>query len=122
MKIYVGSRQEDGREVVTVDGQPLDPRFDLVMCSPSGFAWGYGGSGPAQLAIAILADCVGPAEAQRFYHEFKWQVIAVLEIDRPWSLTEDEVRAWVARAKHQRDRSAWIAAAEADRDDHPIED
>jgi hypothetical protein len=27
--------------------------------SPTGFGWGYGGSGPAQLALALLADSLG---------------------------------------------------------------
>lgn len=40
---------------VIVDGEPLDCRFDLLSASPSGFEWGYGGSGPAQLSIAMLA-------------------------------------------------------------------
>lgn len=40
---------------VTVEGKRLDPRFDLFRHSPDGFAWGYGGSGPAQLSIAIVA-------------------------------------------------------------------
>lgn len=33
----------------------LDPRFDIRKHSPDGFAWGYGGSGPAQLALALVA-------------------------------------------------------------------
>ena len=28
-------------------GHPLPPRLDLANKSPSGFEWGYGGSGPA---------------------------------------------------------------------------
>ena len=37
--------------------------------SPSGFEWGYLGSGPAQLALAILCDYLGePQLAVRFYH------------------------------------------------------
>ena len=34
---------------------PLHKRLDLANHSPTGFSWGYGGSGPAQLALAILA-------------------------------------------------------------------
>ena len=54
MKRYQGRRQRHAPEV-TVDGRPLDPRLDLCSHSPSGFEWGYGGSGPAQLALALLA-------------------------------------------------------------------
>ena len=57
--VYAGNR-DSGMPVgeacsVTVDDEPLDCRYDLFSASPSGFEWGYGGSGPAQLAIAILA-------------------------------------------------------------------
>ena len=36
--------------------RPLDPRFDLHKHSPDGFAWDKGDAGPAQLALALLAD------------------------------------------------------------------
>lgn len=40
---------------VRVDGgEPLDFRYGFLSASPPGFEWSYGGSGPAQLAIAIL--------------------------------------------------------------------
>src|SRR5712664_3316643 len=56
MAIYEGYREaQNGPGTVTVDGEPLDPRNDLFNHSPDGFQWGYGGSGPAQLALAILA-------------------------------------------------------------------
>ena len=51
MKRYAGRRQ--GYVVnVTVDGRRLNPRLDLWNHSPTGFEWGYSGSGPAQLALA----------------------------------------------------------------------
>lgn len=57
MRVYEGFRDEDGNVLVRVDGgEILDPRLDLMNHSPSGFEYGYGGSGPAQLALAILAD------------------------------------------------------------------
>jgi hypothetical protein len=55
MRTYLGIRTPDGC-VVTVDGKPLNPRLDLFNHSPTGFEWGYSGSGPAQLALAILVD------------------------------------------------------------------
>ena len=44
--------------VVTVDERPLNPEpsQELWNHSPDGFNWGYGGSGPAQLALALLLD------------------------------------------------------------------
>ena len=59
---------EDGRR------SPLPLRLDLDNHSPDGFAWGYGGSGPAQLALALLADALGDdAEALRLHMRFKWR-------------------------------------------------
>lgn len=45
--------------------------------SPDGFAWGYGGSGPAQLALAIMLE-LDPTNATQVYQDFKWQVLAQL--------------------------------------------
>jgi hypothetical protein len=90
MKRYEGIRE--GRAViVTVDGRRLNPRLDLWNHSPSGFEWGYGGSGPAQLALAILADHLQDDEqAFNFHHRFKWAVIAELP-GRGWRLTSLEI-------------------------------
>lgn len=63
-KSYRG-RRVDGETIVQVttchaDGtestQPLEARTDLGNRSPAGLEWGHGGSGPAQLALALLAD------------------------------------------------------------------
>lgn len=86
MKVYRGVRQRSGVDV-TVDGHPVDPRFDLSNHSPSGFEWGYSGSGPAQLALALLADHFGDDQpALELHQAFKFQVIASLLHDG-WVLT-----------------------------------
>ena len=68
-KVYDGARLDEGCEVYVrlADGRryPLDARRDIRNHSPDGFEWGYGGSGPAQLALAILADAVGPEDPPR---------------------------------------------------------
>ena len=90
MKRYEGHRTWRGVNV-TVNGHPLNPRLDLRNHSPTGFEWGYGGSGPAQLALAILADHLGNDEqALNFYQRFKWIVIAELP-KRGWTLTRAQV-------------------------------
>ena len=90
MKQYAGRRQGFAA-IVTVDGRPLNPRLDLWNHSPTGFEWGYGGSGPAQLALAILADHLGNDEqAFNFHHRFKWSVIAELP-RRSWTLTSQQI-------------------------------
>lgn len=90
MKIYRGTRIDE-KTVVTVDGRPLDLRLDLRNHSPTGFEWHYMGSGPAQLALAILADCLGDdAKALELHEDFKDQVVAGLPL-RAWQLHEEEV-------------------------------
>ena len=90
MKQYVGHR-EGYAAIVTVDGRRLNPRLDLWNHSPSGFEWGYGGSGPAQLALAILADHLGDdQEALNLYQRFKWAVIAELPRHQ-WTLTSRDI-------------------------------
>jgi len=90
VKRYEG-RREGYAVTVTVDGRRLNPRFDLWNHSPSGFEWGYVGSGPAQLALAILADHLGDdQEALNLYQRFKWAVIAELP-GRGWMLTSRDI-------------------------------
>ena len=91
MKTYVGGRSLAGAEV-TVDGKPLAPRFDLRRLSPTGFEWTYEGNGPAQLALALLADHLGDdARALRLYQPFMRAVVA--DLDNSWELTSAEIDA-----------------------------
>lgn len=54
-RLYAGHRSPTGDITVTVDDTPLDPHREVRDHGP-GLNWGYGGSGAAQLAIAILTD------------------------------------------------------------------
>lgn len=91
--VYIGQRNVDGTIMVTCDGEPLPPRNDLVNHSPDGFNWGYGGSGPAQLALAILANEYGDEKALSAYQAFKWAVIAQLPSAARWTFTSGDVGA-----------------------------
>lgn len=90
--VYVGAA--DGS--VTVNGIPLNPRYDFQNHSPAGFAWGYFGSGPAQLAFAILAEEFGPvwADTHSRYQAFKADVLAVLNPEVGFRLTSADLMAW----------------------------
>ncbi len=94
MKTYTGSRTENGCAVIVTDGDScrgLDPRFDLRNHSPTGFEWGYNGSGPAQLALALAADVLGDDEAAfDVYQRLKFRVVGRLA-DDDWTLTEAEL-------------------------------
>ena len=74
-RVYTIQRTPQG-VVCLVNGSPLPLRLDLWNHSPTGFEFGYGGSGPAQLALAILADCCGDELAVKYHQAFKWAVIA----------------------------------------------
>ena len=56
MRVYEGLVDEGSDPLVLVNGEKLPSRLDLANHSPDGLNWGYSGSGPAQLALAILAD------------------------------------------------------------------
>lgn len=60
---------------VWLDGELLDPKPSqkIINHSPDGFNWGYGGSGPAQLALAIILKLTGKSNG---YQNFKWNIIA----------------------------------------------
>ena len=82
---------------VFIGGGWLDPGESLAVKShsPAGFAWGYGGSGPSQLSLAILLRVTDRETATANYQAFKWDVIAPLP-DADFSLRLDVVRAWLA--------------------------
>ncbi len=92
--IYRGSA--DG--TVWVGGEMLPPRFDLRRHSPTGFNWGYWGSGPAQLALALLAHHLDDDKmAMSLYQDFKFQVIAKLPFRQEWELTSEQIQEAVER-------------------------
>ena len=91
MKVYRGGRSLDGA-VVTVDGKPLAPRYDLRRLSSTGFEWTYRGAGPAQLALALLADHLGDhKQALALYERFMERVVA--ELDNSWELNSADIDA-----------------------------
>ncbi len=97
--VYAGRRRHRFRgeeAVVTVtDSTGSSRRLPHIEThSPTRFEWGYGGNGPAHLALSILADCVGIETAGRYYQDFKWEIIANLPL-AGWKLTEHDIRAWL---------------------------
>jgi len=95
MKVYEGGRSLAGA-VVTVDGRKLDPRLDLKRLSRAGFEWTYEGAGPAQLALALLADHLGDDQRALQHHEaFMREVIA--DLDNAWRLTSEDIDVALTR-------------------------
>ena len=97
MNIYQGKNSHE----VTVNGKPLPSRNDLVNHSPEGFAWGYAGSGPSQLALAIMANEFGD-EIQEHpvdYMDFKSDVISQLKGDS-FQITWNDILDWITEKKN----------------------
>lgn len=70
----------DSDRQVMLDGKYLSPKKSQKVYnhSPDGFNWGYGGSGPAQLALAICMELMPREEALAKYQDLKRSVIAGL--------------------------------------------
>lgn len=88
---------DEGKPLVWVqpeggEAYHLPERQDLDNHSPAGFAWGYSGSGPAQLALALLADMLDDdALALQHHQMFKFKVIAHLPQEEGFRLDEAEL-------------------------------
>lgn len=102
---YVGSYKDFAYSVLVEDAvlnysATLNPRHDLRNHSPNGFAWGYAGSGPSQLALAMCADALAPTygattesdqRALRIYQQFKVGAIMSLTQTCNWRMTKAAV-------------------------------
>lgn len=100
-KKYCGQNSGPGPQKVIVyraDGKVYDLHH-LCKHSPDGFQWGYGGSGPADLARSMLYDCLGreSEELKRIiellYQDFKWDFIA--KAGPNLEIVEEDIRAWI---------------------------
>ena len=108
-KTYIGTPHRDsisGQSLVSFsDGrksEPLPLRLDLFNHSPTGFSWGYTGSGPAQLALALLADALGDDDlAVRLHQDFKFKVVACWPEGERWWITADQIMAVVKVIKEE---------------------
>lgn len=66
--------------VLFIDQKKVDLNKSLKVRnhSPTGFNWGYSGSGPAQSALAILLNYVDAETAQQYYQDLKFGWVAGL--------------------------------------------
>lgn len=79
---------------VWLNGILLSPRRSQKVYnhSPDGFNWGYGGSGPSQLASAIVLELTGNSNG---YQNFKWNFIARLpqtDFEEEFSLVDTQIQ------------------------------
>ena len=102
MALYQGTRNNWSCEVlkITDDGRAIldpGPSLEIAAHSPSGFEWGFAGSGPAQLALALLLAETDRTTAIRLYHDFKWAHVA--KFGDEWSMTSEQIQAWIAEKR-----------------------
>jgi hypothetical protein len=114
-KVYTGCRGPEGCVVWVIDGngepKPLTPRWELRNHSPTGFEWGYGGSGPAQVALAILAEHLGDDRAALTqYQRFKWACITQIR-GASWSLSSKEIDNCLARLAEKQEDTEFLTDA-----------
>ena len=92
MNKYKAIRTEKGC-IVTVNGKELNPRLDLSNHSPDGFEWGYDGSGPSQLALAILAhELQDDKKAEMLHQEFKRRTVSGFQAEE-WMFESIQISA-----------------------------
>jgi hypothetical protein len=80
------------------NGTPLPLCLHVYRHSPDGFAWGYSGSGPAQLALAILCDFLEHSNnvvALQLHQEFKSRFVAAVGMDSEFRLTGEQILEWL---------------------------
>ncbi|HVQ49769.1 MAG TPA: DUF6166 domain-containing protein [Mycobacterium sp.] len=101
--VFMGSRGLAGTAVMMRRGdrtEPLPLHLEVYNHSPSGFEWGYLGSGPAQLALALCVEVVGVERALRVYQQVKENLITTIA-EPDWVLTGALVLQAVVDAEQQ---------------------
>jgi hypothetical protein len=73
-----------------------------VYHSPSGFEWGYGGSGPADFALNILMLFTDKKTAYALHQAFKWDFIAAMPKEGG-TIKGDDIKRWIEyqKAEHE---------------------
>lgn len=96
MVIFCGRRDLRTRECeVFRNGKLFSPAASRIVWqhTPDGFNWGYQGTGPAQLALALLLSVLRSRKAAQMWHqEFKRQFVA--RWSDLWVITDEEICHW----------------------------
>jgi hypothetical protein len=76
-----------------VDESGSRPLYHAVDSSPTGYSWGYGGSGPHDLARSLLLDRLGYVPQPPVVSRFASEIVA--ELPASFTLTYGEVDSWI---------------------------
>src|SRR3954469_14004176 len=109
LKTYYGRAATAQRDKeVLVRNKRLVPLAHHVRHSPTGFGWGYAGSGPADLSRSILLDAFGTESCPAYpgececsvqwvepaYQGFNEVILASLASDEDWKLQQGMILDW----------------------------
>jgi hypothetical protein len=114
--IWHGYRKVDWENtiIMSADGElwanvPL--YLDEVNHSPTGFEWGYSGSGPAQLSYAILrtyfeiacgyTERFAKMKAERLYFTFKEDFVSKWSANE-WAIDSEDIAIWLTKYNEKR--------------------
>ena len=102
MNTYKAIRENGQPVVAVVNGTKsrtltAEASLEVINHAPYGFEWGYYGSGPAQLALAILLDhtcnsCVASLHYKAFNRDFVGPAS-----DAGFTITSNQIKTWLAR-------------------------
>lgn len=111
MSIYIITRDHDDTvQCLVRDGCKSYPLHHCMHHSPDGFEFGYGGSGPADLALSILNDAYSNSsqaihilsgsvsrQAWDWHQDFKWDFLATKQLDKDSviSITSETINKWL---------------------------
>lgn len=110
--VYKGWRDENGTHVVVVRSNRKSPLRHIEYHSED-FSWGYSGSGPADLALSILAHHLGETWVNgpyikrlrifhkqplclQFHQAFKRDVISALD-GNEFEISSNQVNDWLLK-------------------------
>ena len=87
----------DGHKILIGDKEINISKSQKIRNHSQDFSWSYGGSGPAQTALAILLEITNSELLSlSLYQNFKWEKIATLSpID--FVMPVSEVKEWVEK-------------------------
>jgi len=110
---------------VIENGKNLNPLTHVVMHSPTGFEYGYGGSGPSDLALSILVDYFGESKlwkktmvhdfptvskkeleassSVKHYQEFKQDFIQNRGRNEWFVISEGEITDWLLQREFKKE-------------------
>tara|TARA_Y100000310_G_C20614302_1_gene779779 strand:+ start:685 stop:1068 length:384 start_codon:yes stop_codon:yes gene_type:complete len=87
---------ENSAEILTPEKS-----WEINKYSPDGFEWGYSGSGPRQLALALLLEHYNKKIAKKLSLEFLKNVVSFFD-EENWLMSEEDICAFVDSDKNDK--------------------